>query len=98
MLNVTRRSKDNATDLVSLKEATNARDEDIRKSLRELVSNLSEASSSSSSNIYGSGGLMLDNKPHTPSSRSLKTISLPRIPSPNSFPASLDRESTASPM
>ena len=30
MAQLNRRSKDNATDLVSLKEATNARDEDIR--------------------------------------------------------------------
>jgi len=99
MAQLSRRSKDNATDLVSLKEATNARDEDIRKSLRELVNNLAEASSRSSISIHGgNGGYMLDNKPHTPTSRSLKTISLPRIPSPNSFAASLDRESTASPM
>ena len=98
MAQLSRRSKDNATDLVSLKEATNARDEDIRKSLRELVNNLSEASSRSSSNIHGSGGYFLENKPHTPTSRSLKAISLPRIPSPNSFAASLDRESTASPL
>jgi hypothetical protein len=98
MAQLSRRSKDNATDLVSLKEATNARDEDIRKSLRELVNNLTEASSRSSSSIYGNGGYLLENKPHTPTSRSLKTISLPRIPSPNSFAASLDRDSTASPM
>jgi DNA repair exonuclease SbcCD ATPase subunit len=98
MAQLSRRSKDNATDLVSLKEATNARDEDIRKSLRELVSNLSKTTSRSSSDIFGSGGFMLDNKPHTPSSKGFKPISLPRIPSPNSFSASLDRESTASPM
>lgn len=98
MAQLSRRSKDNATDLVSLKEATNARDEDIRKSLRELVKSLSEASSRSSRDTFGSGPLSLDNKPHTPSSRSLKTISLPRIPSPNSFTASLDRDSTASPL
>jgi hypothetical protein len=96
MAQLSRRSKDNATDLVSLKEATNARDEDIRKSLRELVNNLSEANSRSTSNIYG--GFMLDNKPHTPTSKSLKTFSLPRIPSPTSFSASLDRESMTSPM
>ena len=98
MAQLSRRSKDNATDLVSLKEATNARDEDIRKSLRELVNNLSEAGSRSSSNIHGNGGYLLENKPHTPTSRSLKTISLPRIPSPNSFAASMDRDSTTSPL
>ena len=40
MAQLSRRSKDNATDLVSLKEATNARDEDIRKSLRELATSV----------------------------------------------------------
>ncbi|KAL0257836.1 hypothetical protein SLS55_007002 [Diplodia seriata] len=40
MAQLSRRSKDNATDLISLKEATNARDEDIRKSLKELVGNI----------------------------------------------------------
>lgn len=37
MAALSRRSKDNASDLISLKEATIARDEDIRHSLRELV-------------------------------------------------------------
>ncbi|WPH00292.1 Chromosome segregation atpase [Acrodontium crateriforme] len=36
MAGLSRRSKDNATDLISLKEATSQRDEDIRRSLREL--------------------------------------------------------------
>lgn len=40
MAQLSRRSKDNATDLISLKEATNARDEDIRKSLRELATSV----------------------------------------------------------
>lgn len=101
MAQLSRRSKDNATDLVSLKEATNSRDEDIRKSLRELVSNLaSEANSRASSYMHNSGSYLLDNKAYlsqSPGNRSVKTISLPRIPSPNSFSASLDRESTASP-
>ncbi|RDL41353.1 Uncharacterized protein BP5553_01332 [Venustampulla echinocandica] len=98
MAQLSRRSKDNATDLVSLKEATNARDEDIRKSLRELVSNLAETGSRSSSAICGNGPLYLDSKPHnSPGSRNAKTVSLPRIPSPNSFSASLDRESMSSP-
>jgi hypothetical protein len=98
MAQLSRRSKDNATDLVSLKEATNARDEDIRKSLRELVVNLSEPGSRNTSNLYGGGGLYLDNKAHnSPGSRVVKPFSLPRIPSPNSFAASLDRESVASP-
>ena len=96
MAQLSRRSKDNATDLISLKEATNARDEDIRKCLRELVASLSEAGSRSSS-TYGNGGFILDNKAHTPSSRAVKTFTLPRIPSPTSFSAALDRESTMSP-
>ncbi|KAI7515878.1 hypothetical protein KC331_g22273, partial [Hortaea werneckii] len=37
MNSLSRRSKDNATDLSGLKDATNQRDEDIRKSLRELA-------------------------------------------------------------
>jgi len=95
---LSRRSKDNATDLVSLKEATNARDEDIRKSLRELVTNLSESGSRSSSNAYGGGGLYLDNRAYnTPGSKAIKSFALPRIPSPNSFAASLDRESMGTP-
>ncbi|RFU34640.1 hypothetical protein B7463_g1749, partial [Scytalidium lignicola] len=99
MTQLSRRSKDNATDLLSLKEATNARDEDIRKSLRELLLNLSESSSRSSSNPYGGGGMFLESKVHTspPSSNAVKPFSLPRIPSPRSFAASLDRESLATP-
>ena len=97
MAQLSRRSKDNATDLVSLKEATNARDEDIRKSLRELVLNLSESTSRATSNLYG-GGLYLDNKAHSSQgSKAMKSFQLPRIPSPTSFAASLDRESVSSP-
>jgi hypothetical protein len=97
MAQLSRRSKDNATDLVSLKEATNSRDEDIRKTLRELVNNISEAGSQQTSNIYGSGPFYLDSRAHnSPGSRTIKPFSLPRIPSPNSFSASLDRESITS--
>jgi hypothetical protein len=42
MSQLSRRSKDNATDLVSLKEATNLRDEDIRKSLKDLLATMSQ--------------------------------------------------------
>ena len=95
---LSRRSKDNATDLVSLKEATNARDEDIRKSLRELVSNLTDSAKRSSSNIRDTNGLYLENKAHTsPASREIKPFVLPRIPSPASFAASLDREAMVTP-
>jgi chromosome segregation ATPase len=40
MASLSRRSKDNATDLVHLKDATTARDEDIRRSLRTLTSSV----------------------------------------------------------
>ncbi|PBP20883.1 chromosome segregation ATPase family protein [Diplocarpon rosae] len=97
MAQLSRRSKDNATDLVSLKEATNARDEDIRKSLRDLVINLSESGSRSSSNLYAPGAFYIDSKAHnSPGSRAVKAFSLPRIPSPTSFAASLDRDSMTS--
>ena len=98
MAQLSRRSKDNATDLVSLKEATNARDEDIRKSLRELVSNLTDASARSSNSLRDGNGLYLENKPHnSPASREIKPFNLPRIPSPASFAASLDRDSMVTP-
>lgn len=42
MSQLARRSKDNATDLISLKEATNTRDEDIRQSLKDLLSTMSQ--------------------------------------------------------
>ena len=109
MAQLSRRSKDNATDLISLKEATNLRDEDIRTSLRDLVSNLSSnlssqmiesggdnRSRSTSHYSRAQGGFMLDSKPHSSPSGMPKSFSLPRIPSPNSFPA-LDREIVASP-
>ncbi|KAL1953858.1 hypothetical protein VTO42DRAFT_2082 [Malbranchea cinnamomea] len=103
MAQLSRRSKDNATDLISLKAATNARDEDIRKSLKELASSLTtkfselEASASKSSSPYmhsGSGAYMLDSN-SSPSSR--KSYTLPRIPSPNSFVAAMDREYAGTP-
>lgn len=104
MAQLSRRSKDNATDLISLKEATNLRDEDIRTSLRELVSNLSsqltergaEQNSRSASHYgRGPGAFLIDSKPHGSPSGMPKSFSLPRIPSPNSFSA-LDREITSS--
>ncbi|RYP82959.1 hypothetical protein DL770_005472 [Monosporascus sp. CRB-9-2] len=98
MAQLSRRSRDNATDLMSLKEATHARDEDIRKSLRDLVANIDNVRAHRDANrdTY-SGGLYIENKAHStsPVSKS-KPFSLPRIPSPNSFSASIDRESTIS--
>ena len=98
MAQLSRRSKDNATDLISLKEATNTRDEDIRKSLKDLIkglegnfSSLREATSSPNFARY------LDNRAQSSSPGGKKTFSLPRIPSPTSFSAVIDRELTASP-
>ncbi|KAI8630841.1 hypothetical protein F5Y19DRAFT_463717 [Xylariaceae sp. FL1651] len=95
MAQLSRRSRDNATDLMSLKEATHARDEDIRKSLRELASNVD--SSRHHRDTY-TGGLYLDNKAFNspPGSKTARSFALPRIPSPNSFAASIDRESLLS--
>lgn len=103
MTQLSRRSKDNATDLVALKEATNSRDEDIRKSLRDLVSGLDNkfvdqkllmgpAASRSTPDL----SLYLDNKAHNDAS-GRKNFSLPRIPSPTSFSATIDRGMTNSP-
>ncbi|OAX81888.1 hypothetical protein ACJ72_03772 [Emergomyces africanus] len=106
MAQLSRRSKDNATDLVSLKAATNARDEDIRRSLKDLATNLtskfleSETSSKSTGSYLhsGSGGFMLDNKAHDATSPcSKKSYTLPRMQSPTSFAATIERELTASP-
>ena len=104
MAQLSRRSKDNATDLISLKEATNSRDEDIRNSLRDLVSNLSsrllnqEAGMRATSSYSRGPGNLLDNKPYISPQGMSKSFSLPRIPSPNSaLAASIDREISASP-
>ncbi|KAI3341602.1 hypothetical protein F4824DRAFT_449431 [Ustulina deusta] len=95
MAALSRRSRDNATDLMSLKEATHARDEDIRKSLREISSN---ADLSRHHRDTYNGGLYLDNKAFSssPVLKNARPYALPRIPSPNSFAASLDRESILS--
>ncbi|PGH04066.1 hypothetical protein GX51_03736 [Blastomyces parvus] len=105
MSQLSRRSKDNATDLVSLKAATNARDEDIRRSLKDLASNLTgkllENETSRSTGPYinsGSSGFMLDSKAHDATSPcSRKSYTIPRMQSPNSFAATIERELTASP-
>ena len=98
MAQLSRRSKDNATDLNNLKNATNARDEDIRKSLRDLVSNatvkLSEKENDRPKALpysRNNGALYLEDKENR-SPNMPKSVSLPRIPSPASFAASLDRE------
>ena len=92
MAQLSRRSKDNATDLISLKEATNARDEDIRKSLKDLSINLSSrlleperehGSRAASSFGHRPGSFMLDTKPHNFESGLPKSFSLPRMGSPS---------------
>ncbi|KAK0704666.1 hypothetical protein B0H67DRAFT_545113 [Lasiosphaeris hirsuta] len=97
MSQLSRRSRDNATDLLSLKEATNARDEDIRKSLRELITDTKVKPNSR--DPYG-GPLLLEGRHHPTSpttlAKTVRPFALPRIPSPNSFAASLDRESSMS--
>ncbi|OCL01476.1 hypothetical protein AOQ84DRAFT_350600 [Glonium stellatum] len=94
MAQLSRRSKDNATDLISLKEATNSRDEDIRKCLRELVTTvnlqvphgafLGPPADMSRSNSAFSAGYERKDLNSTPPGPP-KTFSLPRIPSPGSF-------------
>ena len=106
MANLSRRSKDNATDLLGLKQATSARDEDIRQSLRDLVTNLSSRllepnadQGSRNTSYYGRApaAYLLDNKPHASPPVIAKSISLPRIPSPASFAATLERDIASSP-
>ncbi|KJZ71127.1 hypothetical protein HIM_09481 [Hirsutella minnesotensis 3608] len=93
---LSRRSRDNATDLLSLKEATSTRDEDIRRSLRDLMGNVSDASSRITSREHF-GGLFLDNKPHCTSPPNGRPFQLPRIPSPKSFADSIDGASISTP-
>lgn len=84
MTQLSRRSKDNATDLISLKEATNSRDEDIRKSLKDLVATMNNPRdlSSPTAEFSHSQGSMGFKDPHmTPT----KQFTLPRIASPSSF-------------
>ena len=106
MAQLSRRSKDNATDLISLKEATNARDEDIRQSLRELVKNLSHRLTAPPDGMdiqqgpSANGAYLLDSKPHassTPTGRGSRSVVLPRIPSPSAVSAALERELASSP-
>ncbi|EZF34254.1 hypothetical protein H109_05380 [Trichophyton interdigitale MR816] len=108
MSQLSRRSKDNATDLISLKAATNARDEDIRKSLKDLTANLSSKifdpdphTTTPRGTPYihpATGGFMLgDSKPHESSPSSRKSFSGARMSSPGSFAAALERDLAASP-
>lgn len=93
---LSRRSKDNATDLLSLKEATSTRDEDIRRGLRGLMGNMSETSSRITSREHF-GGLFIDSKPHCASPSNGRAFHLPRVPLPKSFADSVDGASVSTP-
>ncbi|ROT43367.1 hypothetical protein SODALDRAFT_269054 [Sodiomyces alkalinus F11] len=101
MSQLSRRSRDNAADLLSLKEATKARDEDIRKSLRDVLNNMHETTARISSRETYNTGLFLDSRPHQgsspPPTKAIRPFSLPRIPSPTSFAGSIDRDSISTP-
>jgi DNA repair exonuclease SbcCD ATPase subunit len=100
MANLSRRSKDNATDLISLKAATNARDEDIRKSLKDLSSNLTsklldgDLTRLDLSALLKPGDGPNSSEPDS-SPNSKRSYSVPRMPSPNPF--SFDRDLCGSP-
>ncbi|KAL6703630.1 hypothetical protein ACN47E_009490 [Coniothyrium glycines] len=89
MSQLSRRSKDNATDLISLKEATNTRDEDIRKSLKDLLTTMSQKQQAAAAAAAAAGhletprtGSLNINDPHmTPT----KQFTFPRMPSPNGW-------------
>lgn len=104
MAQLSRRSKDNATDLISLKEATNLRDEDIRMCLKDLVSTISPRliehrvdNNPLDGNHYSRGPGLIESKPHDSPSAMPKSYSLPRIPSPNSFAGPLQQGLAVSP-
>lgn len=103
MAQLSRRSKDNATDLVSLKAATSSRDEDIRKSLRDLSSNLStrlpenDAGTRWDTGSFLSSGDGINNRDSDSSPSSKKSFSMPRATSPNPFAAAMERELCGSP-
>lgn len=101
MASLTKRSKDNATDLSKLQEATNLRDEDIRKTLRDLVAGLDQKFGNIDSRLLGAPEaarstpnlpLFIEDREHVTPSR--KSFTMPRIASPASF---LEREITSSP-
>lgn len=104
MAQLSRRSKDNATDLISLKAATNARDEDIRKSLRDLSSSLAAklldpdtATRWDFSSLLGSDQNINNRESDSSPRSSRKSFSAQRMPSPNPFAAAMERELCVSP-
>ncbi|KAK3177476.1 hypothetical protein K4F52_009727 [Lecanicillium sp. MT-2017a] len=91
---LSRRSRDNATDLLSLKEATTTRDEDIRRSIRDLVGQVNDQNQRLSLSSLNN---LLDNKPFPASPPTGHSFQLPRIPSPKTFADSIDRNSVSTP-
>lgn len=85
MSQLSRRSKDNATDLISLKEATNSRDEDIRKSLKDLLHTMAQKQQQPQPTGHGdasrSSSLNLQDPHMTPT----KQFTFPRMPSPSGW-------------
>jgi hypothetical protein len=81
MSQLSRRSKDNATDLISLKEATNSRDEDIRQSLKDLLHNMAQKQQAAAAAAHveapRSSSLNLQDPHMTPT----KQFTFPRMPS-----------------
>ena len=86
MSQLSRRSKDNATDLISLKEATNSRDEDIRQSLKDLLNTMHEkqkaaAAAAAAVDEARSAPLNL----HDPHMTPTKQFTFPRMSSPSGW-------------
>ncbi|KAL5120757.1 hypothetical protein ACEQ8H_001237 [Pleosporales sp. CAS-2024a] len=86
MSQLSRRSKDNATDLISLKEATNSRDEDIRKSLKDLLHTMAaqkqqQTPAAGPPDASRSSSLNLQDPHMTPT----KQFTFPRMPSSNGW-------------
>ncbi|KAF7190647.1 hypothetical protein HII31_07806 [Pseudocercospora fuligena] len=104
MAQLSRRSKDNATDLLTLKEATNSRDEDIRKSLKELSQSVSGPAGLLGPPPFGgartdrsmSHSQFLDNKAFGSPPSVGKNFGLPRAASAHSF-LEMDRCDSPSP-
>ncbi|KAJ8106307.1 hypothetical protein OPT61_g9622 [Boeremia exigua] len=86
MSQLSRRSKDNATDLISLKEATNSRDEDIRQSLKDLLSTMSEkqkAAAAAAAAVEEARSAPLNL--HDPHMTPTKQFTFPRMSSPSGW-------------
>ena len=93
MAALSRRSKDNASDLISLKEATSSRDEDIRKTLRQITTNFDGSASflgpapvpGSMTRSASSFANLLDNNPFGSPPSATKPWSVPRAASAHGF-------------